>query len=92
VQRLSALGGGLNRSPQHFILEEKMECADGSKISSRFHRGQESVIAGSLAAGGVAKSDSDRVKINNSERFWFAASWATVIDTDAQRHASLLSL
>jgi hypothetical protein len=32
---MSALGGGLNRSPQHFILEGKMECG----MERRFHRG-----------------------------------------------------
>ena len=31
--------GGLNRSTQHFILEGKMECSDGSGISSRVHGG-----------------------------------------------------
>jgi hypothetical protein len=35
----STHGGGLNRSTQHFILEGKMECSDGSGISSRVHGG-----------------------------------------------------
>jgi hypothetical protein len=43
--------GGLNRSTQHFILEEKMECADGSEISSRIYCGREDGAMGSLAAG-----------------------------------------
>ncbi len=34
---MSVLCGGLNRSTQHFILEGKMECSDGSGISSRVH-------------------------------------------------------
>jgi hypothetical protein len=29
---MSLLGGGLNRSTQHFILKRKMECGDGSGI------------------------------------------------------------
>jgi hypothetical protein len=33
---LSAIDGGLNRSPQHFILEEKMECLT---MDQRFRRG-----------------------------------------------------
>jgi hypothetical protein len=35
----SVFDGGLNRSTQHFILEGKMECSDGSGISSRVHGG-----------------------------------------------------
>jgi hypothetical protein len=35
----SGFAGGLNRSTQHFILEGKMECSDGSGISSRVHGG-----------------------------------------------------
>jgi hypothetical protein len=47
----SLLDGGLNRSPQHFILEEKMECSDGSEISARLHCGREDGVMGSLATG-----------------------------------------
>src|SRR5260370_29990226 len=36
---MTAFGGGLNRSTQHFILEGKMECSDGSGISPRVHGG-----------------------------------------------------
>jgi hypothetical protein len=36
---MSVSCGGLNRSTQHFILEGKMECSDGSGISSRVHGG-----------------------------------------------------
>jgi hypothetical protein len=55
---MSQLGGGLNRSTQHFILNGKDGvCGDKSKISSRFHCGRESGVVGSLAARGVAKSD-----------------------------------
>ena len=35
---MSALGGGLNRSTQHFTFEEKMECDDGSEISPRVYK------------------------------------------------------
>jgi hypothetical protein len=50
----SALGGGLNRSTQHFILKGKMECGDGSGISSRIYNGREDGVMGSLAARRVA--------------------------------------
>jgi hypothetical protein len=37
VGRMSGVGGGLNRSTQHFILErEKMEC---TVMDHRYHRG-----------------------------------------------------
>jgi hypothetical protein len=48
---MSARTGGLNGSTQHFILEEKMECADGSEISSRVYGGREDAVVGSLATG-----------------------------------------
>jgi hypothetical protein len=55
---MSGLGGGLNRSTQHFILKRKDGVyGDESKISSRFHCGRENGIVGSLAAGGVVESD-----------------------------------
>jgi hypothetical protein len=39
---MSVIGGGLNRSTQHFILEGKDGvCREGSAISSRFHSGRE---------------------------------------------------
>jgi hypothetical protein len=34
-----------------------MECDDGSEILSRFQRGRENGVMGSLAAGGIAESD-----------------------------------
>jgi hypothetical protein len=55
---MSAYGGGLNWSTQHFILNGKDGVyADESKIPSRFHYGREDGVVGSLAAGGVAESD-----------------------------------
>ena len=38
-------------------LREKMECGDGSEVSSRVHCGREDGVVGSLAAGRVAQSD-----------------------------------
>ena len=56
--RMSAWGGDLNWSTQHFILNEKDGvCGDRSRISSRFYCGGENGVMGSLAAGGVAESD-----------------------------------
>jgi hypothetical protein len=49
--------GGLNRSTQHFILKRRDGVYNGSKISSRFHRGRESGIMGPLAAWGVFEGD-----------------------------------
>src|SRR5450755_1931163 len=54
---MSAVCGGLNLSTQHFILEEKMECDDGSGISPRVYGSREDGVMGSLAARGVAQSD-----------------------------------
>src|SRR5215831_6041758 len=55
---MSALGGDLNRSTQHFILKRKDGvCGDKSGISTRFQRGRENRAVGSLAARRVAKSD-----------------------------------
>src|SRR5258708_13907191 len=53
----SLLKGGLNRSTQHFILKRKDGVYNGSKISSRFHRGGENGIMGPLAAWGVLEGD-----------------------------------
>src|SRR5258707_2775332 len=53
----SLLNGGLNRSTQHFILKRKDGVYNGSKISSRFHRGGENGIMGPLAAWGVLEGD-----------------------------------
>src|SRR5258708_19498597 len=47
---MSVSCGGLNRSTQHFILEGKMECSDGSGISSRLHGASESALIVSLPA------------------------------------------
>src|SRR6202022_3790278 len=56
--RLSPLyPGGLNRSPQHFILEGKDGVWDGTEISSRFYCGREDGVMGSLEAWGVAEGD-----------------------------------
>src|SRR5258707_7286184 len=55
--RKSSFVGGLNRSTQHFILKRKDGVYNGSKISSRFHRGGENGIMGPLAAWGVLKGD-----------------------------------
>jgi len=63
---MSALVGGLSRSTQHFILEGKMECDDGSEISSRFYSRREDGVMGSLATRGVAQGD-------------WAGFWQTVI-------------
>src|ERR1017187_7445764 len=55
---LSAFGGDLNGSTQHFIFNGKDGvCGDQSKISSRLHCGRENGVVGALAAGGVAQSD-----------------------------------
>ena len=55
---MSAFGGGLNRSTQHFILKRKGGVhGDESKISSRFHCGRENVVVGPLAAWGVSEGD-----------------------------------
>src|ERR1700737_670229 len=51
------LPGGLNRSPQHFILEGKDGVWDGTEISSRFYCGGEDGVMGSLEAWGVAEGD-----------------------------------
>jgi len=53
---------GLNRSTQHFILEGKMECSDGSGISSRVHwrlRKRSYGIAGS--AGSRSRRSGERL-------------------------------
>src|ERR1700731_1451985 len=55
--RCPLLGGGLNRSPQHFILEGKDGVWDGTEISSRFYCGREDGVMGSLEAWGVAEGD-----------------------------------
>src|SRR6266478_8723713 len=57
TRNMSALLGGLNRSTQHFILKRKDGVYNGSKISSRFHRGGENGIMGPLAAWGVLEGD-----------------------------------
>ena len=49
--------GGLNRSPQHFILEGKDGVWDGTEISQRVYCGREDGVMGSLEARGVAKGD-----------------------------------
>src|ERR1035437_10068342 len=55
---MSEMGGGLNGSTQHFILNGKDGVfGDVARISSRFHCGRENGVVGSLAAGGVAQSD-----------------------------------
>ena len=55
---MSAHGGGLNRSTQHFILESKDGVYGyGSKISSRFHGGRENGVMGPLAAWRVFEGD-----------------------------------
>src|SRR5271169_6669219 len=55
---MSGLGGGLDRSTQHFILEGKDGVYDdGSEIWSRVYGGREDGVMGSLAAGRVAQSD-----------------------------------
>lgn len=59
--RKSALGGALNRSPQHSILAGKMECGDGSRIFSRPYGRREDRALGSLVAGRVAQNDRARV-------------------------------
>jgi hypothetical protein len=51
------LVGGLNRSTQHFILGEKMECENGTGISSRVYGGREDGVMGPLAAWRVAQGD-----------------------------------
>src|ERR1700730_18371924 len=49
--------GGLNRSPQHFILEGKDGVWDGTEISSRFYCGGEDGVMESLEARRVAEGD-----------------------------------
>ena len=58
LSRMAAVGGGLNRSTQHFILERKdgVYC-DVPKISSRLHCGREDGVMGPLAAWGVLEGD-----------------------------------
>ena len=54
---MSALGGGLNGSTQHFILEGKDGVySEGSAISSRFRSGREGGAVKSLAERGVAQT------------------------------------
>ena len=55
--RMSAFGGDLNRSTQHFVLKGKDGVSGGARISSRFYCGREDGAVGSLAAGKVAESD-----------------------------------
>ena len=58
VEGMSAVGGGLNRSTQHFILKRKDGVyGDESKISSRLHCRREDGIMGPLAAWGVFEGD-----------------------------------
>src|SRR6185369_12559431 len=55
---MSAFGGDLNRSTQHFILKGKDGVSGGKpRISSRFYCGREDGVVGPLAAGRVAESD-----------------------------------
>ena len=50
---MSVIGGGLNRSTQHFILERKDGVySDGSAISSWFQSGREDGVVDSLAERG----------------------------------------
>ena len=58
---ISVFDGGLNRSTQHFILKRKDGVYNGSKISSRFHRGGEDGIMRPLAAWGVFEGDRSSV-------------------------------
>src|ERR1039458_5844818 len=54
---LSAFGGDLNGSTQHFIFNGKDGvCGDQSKISSRLHCGRENGVVGALAAGESLKA------------------------------------
>jgi len=55
---MSELGGDLNGSTQHFILNGKDGVSgDGSRIASRFHCGRKNRIVGSLARRGVGKDE-----------------------------------
>ena len=55
---MSALGGGLNGSTQHFILEGKDGVySEGSAISSRFRSGREGGAVKSLAERGSRSND-----------------------------------
>ena len=57
---MSALGGGLNGSTQHFILEGKDGVySEGSAISSRFRSGREGGAVKSLAERGSRSKRSD---------------------------------
>jgi hypothetical protein len=54
----SGPGGGLNRSTQHATLYlRKMECGDGTEISSRVYEGRKEGVVGALAARGVFEGD-----------------------------------
>ena len=54
---MSALGGGLNRSTQHFIFEGKDGVySEGSAISSWFHCGKEDGAVESLGERGIAQT------------------------------------
>jgi hypothetical protein len=56
------LGGDLNGSTQHFILNGKDGVSgDGSRISSRFHCGGENGAVGSLARRGVGAAERTRM-------------------------------
>ena len=52
---MSAKGGGLTRSTQHFILERKDGVWDGTEISSRGYSVREERVVGPLKAGRVAE-------------------------------------
>jgi hypothetical protein len=57
---MSALGGGLNGSTQHFILEGKDGvCSEGSAISSRVHSGREGGAVKPLAERGESLKRAD---------------------------------
>src|SRR5260370_31923146 len=57
-RRTSAIGGGLNGSPQHSILKGKDGgFGDASRLFSRLYGIRENRALGSLAAGRVAESD-----------------------------------
>ena len=54
---MSAFGGGLNRSTQHFIFEGKDGVySEGSAISSWFHCGREDGAVELLGERGIAES------------------------------------
>jgi hypothetical protein len=54
---MSALGGDLNRSTQHFIFEGKDGVySEGSAISSWFHCGRADGAVESLGERGIAES------------------------------------